>query len=118
MFVDGVDQAQFPGQEMEGADAAAVDGVSAIRDFVLDVTGTEHGLGANNWSLGLIEPTLDATLAILEPTCENGFHLKSFGGLRGLGGWLLPQTPENAGGFQAFSRITKKLGRALRLFKD
>src|ERR1700682_4867297 len=75
--VYGVDQPQFSGQDVEGGDAAAVDGVSAIRDFVLDVSGTEHGLPTNDWALGFIEATLDATLAILEPTSENGAHLKS-----------------------------------------
>jgi hypothetical protein len=75
--VDGVDQPQFAGQEMEGTDATTVDGMRAIRDLILDVAGTEHGLGADNRFLGFIQPPLDATLAILEPTRENAFHLKS-----------------------------------------
>ena len=44
--VDVVDQAELPGQEVDGADAAGGDGPGPIGDLVVDVGGGHHRLVA------------------------------------------------------------------------
>src|SRR5205823_3113392 len=43
-LVDGVDQANLTRQQMQGTDTAIGHGVDAVGNFVVDVTGREHGL--------------------------------------------------------------------------
>jgi len=44
-FVDGLGQAEFLDQEMDGADAAAGEGVGLVSDVVMDIGGVKTGSG-------------------------------------------------------------------------
>ena len=81
--IDGVDQADAPGQQMDGPDAAAGDGPGFGRHLVMNVAGRELRLVGDRIAR-LVEPAFDSVLAIAEPATENGLHLKSF---RGRGAW-------------------------------
>ena len=74
--VDGVDQAELPGQEVDGADAAVGDAAAAVADFVVDVAGGEHGSGAVA-EVGLVEASLDPALAAGQFLAYLGVHSKS-----------------------------------------
>ena len=76
-LVDGVDQADAPGEQMDGADAAVGDATRFGRHFVMNVAGREPRFEGDRIAL-LVEPAFDAALAIAEPAAENGLHLKSF----------------------------------------
>ena len=74
--VDGVDEAELAGQQVDGADAAVADAAAALGDFVVDVAGGEHGLGTAA-QVALVEAVLDAALAAGQFLSYAGVHSKS-----------------------------------------
>ena len=73
--VDGVSQAELPHQEVEGAEAAAVEAAGLVADLVVDVAVAEHA-AALLLPLLLAESPLDAALAIAEAPAYLGLHWK------------------------------------------
>ena len=65
-LVDEVDQPDFLGEQVKGADAAVADAVHTLGDFVVDVAGGKDGTIAAN-GFGFVEATLDSALASAEP---------------------------------------------------
>ena len=115
-FVDRPDEAELLRQNKQNADATVGDGLSFIRDVVVDVSGGEswlHEMG----SASFFEPSLDAALAFVEPSAENGFHLKSF---RGFGAWEARYSSSNAKRRRISSFSKKSCADQFRprLFKD
>jgi len=74
--INGVDQANAPGQKVEGADAAVGQAANPVRNFVMNVAGREHGLIEIGHDC-LIQASLDATLAVGEFSPYDLFHSKS-----------------------------------------
>ncbi len=64
-LVDGVDQADLPGQGVDGADAAVGDAAAAVGDLVMDVGRRELRPVAIP-ELGLVQAAVDAALAVGE----------------------------------------------------
>jgi len=60
-IVDGVDESDASGQEVERADAAVGDAAVPLGDFVVNVGGLEGGL-VEILELGFFEPVADASL--------------------------------------------------------
>src|SRR6185369_12470804 len=75
-LVNPLDEAEPPGQEMEGTDASVSDAAGAVADLVVNVAGREHGLRTTT-EVGLIEAALDPTLAGLELLVYRGVHSKT-----------------------------------------
>src|ERR1700692_3765608 len=101
--IDGLDQADTPGQKMEGADAAVSQAVHAVRDLVMNVAGREHGslqIGHDRF----IQTPFDATLAVGEFPPYDLVHSKS---LLASGVKFVDtlQTPEKCEGFEFFQKI-------------
>jgi hypothetical protein len=74
--VDGVDQAQASGQQVDGADAAGADAAAAAGDLVMDVAGGEHGSVAAT-DIGPVQAAFDAALVVVQASSYDGFHSKS-----------------------------------------
>ncbi len=64
-FVDGVDQADLPGQNVDSADAAVGQAARAVGDLIVDVAGRELRSVAIP-ELGLVQAAVDAALAVGE----------------------------------------------------
>ena len=75
LIVDGLNEADASGQEVEGADAAVGDAAVAVGDFVMDVGGREDGL-VDVVELGLVEPSVNPTLAAFQLSSYLGIHSK------------------------------------------
>src|SRR5271168_658010 len=74
--INGVDQADAPGQKVKGADATVSQAVHAVRDLVMNVAGREHGalqIGHDRF----IQTPFDATLAVGEFSPYDLVHSKS-----------------------------------------
>jgi hypothetical protein len=75
-LIDGVDQAELAGQDVNGADAAVGNALAAVAEFVMDVARGEHGLVALV-ELGFVEAPGDAALAVGQFFGYSRFHSKS-----------------------------------------
>jgi len=73
--VNGIGQVQLPHQQVQGADAAAVQPLRLVADLVVDVVIPEHALALLG-PLLFAQAALDAALAITETPSYLGFHLK------------------------------------------
>ena len=115
--VDGVDEAELAGQEVHGADAAVADAAAAVADFIVDVAGGEHGLGAAaQVGLGRGGAECGACGGPVAGVCL-AFTRNPL--VTGLMSWLTHSSnPGNAEGFRVFSRILPPSRRQLRLVKD
>jgi hypothetical protein len=67
LAVDGVNEAELPGQGVQGTNAAVANAANACRRFVMNVAGGEHGL-ATATEVGFVEAALDASLAVVKPS--------------------------------------------------
>ena len=76
VLVDVVDQADLPGQEVDGPDAAGCDGPGAIGELVMDV-GSGHHRG-RSFDAGLIlDAAEDSPLASVQLAMDIGIHSKA-----------------------------------------
>jgi len=73
--VDGVGQAQPLDEELEGAEAAGVQALGLVAEFVVDVAVAEEAAVLLGPLLGA-EAVSDTALAIAEPAAYLGVHLK------------------------------------------
>jgi hypothetical protein len=81
-LVDGVNEADASGQQVEGADAAVGNAVNALGDFIKNVAGTQHRFGDIS-EFGFVESVLDLAFAVGQPMRYRGFHSKTpFGSWR------------------------------------
>jgi hypothetical protein len=74
--VEGLDQTDLSGQQVDGADAAVSDAVAAAANFIMDVAGGEHGL-VTTPQLGFIQATLNTALAVSQLAGYSRVHSKS-----------------------------------------
>src|SRR5262249_7768093 len=74
--VDGVDQADVPGQGMDGADAAVGHAAAAVGDLMVDVAGREHRLAAST-ELSFVQAPLQAALVVVQFSSYRSMHSKS-----------------------------------------
>ena len=87
---------------MDGTDAAAEESIGFVRDFVVDVGGSELRFDGGS-VFRFVEAALDSVLAVGEPAWEDVPHLKSFcvGGVWECGYFLKHrQSPEDFKYFQ------------------
>jgi hypothetical protein len=77
--VDGVDQADLPGQGVDDANAAVDESAAAVGDLVMNVAGGDRGPGAIA-ELGGVEAALDAPLAVGQSAGYGSCHSKSSAG--------------------------------------
>ena len=103
LVVDGVDEADPSGQEVEGTDPAMGDAAVALGDVVVDVAGREDGL-VEVLELGLVEPSLKAALAAFQFSSYLGVHSKRLFPWSGEL-WLLSQTSRKTQEFRVFSKL-------------
>src|SRR5271154_3935042 len=74
--IDGIDQADAPGQEMHGPDAAMSQAAHSVSDLIMNVAGREHGslqIGHDRF----VQTPFDATLAVGEFSPYDLVHSKS-----------------------------------------
>ena len=100
--VDAADEAEFAGEKVEGADATVHDAAAAIRDLVVNVGGSEDGLGRTAAVVG-VETAFDAPLAVVELLVYRRVHSKTL--VVGVDGETVysSDTPGNTRVFEFFS---------------
>jgi hypothetical protein len=76
MFIDRVDEADLPSQEVDGTDAAVSESPSAPGDLVVNVRGRVHR-PFHPVEVVLIEPLVDTALAGVELGAYGRVHSKS-----------------------------------------
>ena len=76
VLVDVVDQAELPGHEVDGPDAAGCDGPGPLGDLVVDVGGGHHRLVAFDAGL-ILDAAGDSPLACGELSADSGVHSKT-----------------------------------------
>ena len=101
--VDGLGQAQLAHQEVDGADTAVADAPATVADFVVDVAGGEHGLGAAA-QVVFVQTFLDAALAAGELLAYSGVHSKSLHGRGDACCGDTHRTPEMPKDFEFFQK--------------
>src|SRR6056297_2700977 len=74
--VDVVDQAELAGQQVDGPDAAGCDAPDLLGEFVADVGGGRHRLGAFDAG-AVLQASGDSSLASGEFAAETGVHSKA-----------------------------------------
>jgi hypothetical protein len=115
VLVDGIDEADALGQQVESADAAMADGLNAVSDFIVDVGGAKHG-PLDVAEAFLVESAFDSALAFGELPAYLGVHSKSLSvGVDGCS--LQHQTPQKHQGFRVFSIYCLAETRRVRLIK-
>src|SRR5260370_283516 len=75
-LVDGVDQADAPRQQVDGADAAMGDAVDPVADVIVNIPGGEHGLLVAA-DVRLVQATVNAALAVGQFSPYDLVHSKS-----------------------------------------
>ena len=100
VLVDVPDQAELPGQEMDGPDAAGGDGPGPIGDLVVDIGGGHHRLMPLDAGL-ILDPSGDPPLATVQLAVETGVHSKASWGRTVVEVKYLDCSPE-PGGFRAY----------------
>jgi hypothetical protein len=114
--VDGLREAEFPQQELDGTDAARGDGASLVGDVIVDIRCGEDGLW--RWGGdGPIEPLANFPLAVGVMSVWNRAHSKSPCGLgHGIcvGQSNVPETP---GDFEFFIHDSRDSRLGPRLVK-
>jgi hypothetical protein len=74
--VDGLGQAKLSGKGMDGSDASDGESAGPLGNFIMDVAGSQDGLGAAT-EVVFVEASLDASLAVGQFLPYALFHLKS-----------------------------------------
>jgi hypothetical protein len=77
-FIDRLDESNFLDQGVNGSDAAVDESTSAVGDFVVNVGGGVHR-PLHSPKVMLVEPPLDASLAVGQLGSYLGTHSKSSG---------------------------------------
>ena len=103
--VDGLGEAELAHQQVHGADAAVADAAAAVADFVLDVAGREHGLGAAA-QVALVQAFLNPALAAGQLLAYLGVHSKSLHDSGLMRTCNTHQTPEMPRDFEFFMTST------------
>jgi hypothetical protein len=75
-IIDGLNEADFAGEQMEGAYAAGSEAMYAIGDVVMDIGSGEHRFGAIA-EFGFIEPPINLPLAVRQLLTYGSIHSKS-----------------------------------------
>ena len=96
VVIDVTDQAEFPGHEVDGPDAAGCDGPSPIGDLVVDIGGGHHRLVSFDAGL-ILDATEDSPLAAGEFSADSGVHSKTSWRRMGEGVKYLDYPPESGG---------------------
>src|ERR1700722_455864 len=100
--VDGLVEAEFAHEQVHGTDTAVANTAAALTDFVLNVAGRKHGLGAPA-QVFLVQAFLNPLLATGQLLAYSSVHSNSFFVTRATSGWHYSSNPGNAEGFRAFS---------------
>src|SRR5262249_51976103 len=74
--VDGVDQADVPGQGMDGADAAVGHAAAAVGDLMGEVAGREHRMAAST-ELSFVQAPLTSAHGVFKFSTYRSMHSKS-----------------------------------------
>ena len=114
-LVDGLDQAGPTSEGVDGTDAADGDAAAAVGDFIMNVAGGHHGLGAIA-ELRLVQTALDAALAVSQFLSYDRVHSKSSRGF-GVGETRYSIKHRKSQGISSFSEKTSTQCRRLRLLK-
>ncbi len=76
-LVQSINKPKLPCQGMESTNTSDTNASRPLTDFIVDVAGGEHGLGATA-EIGFVQAAVSAALAIPELTAYLGSHSKSF----------------------------------------
>ena len=107
------DQADLPGQEVDGPDAAGCDGPGPVGDLVVDVGGGHHRLVAFDAGL-VLDAAEDSPLASVQLAVDIGVHSKTSWG-RTVEGCEVPRLFAKTRGFSSFPA---SISLGLRLVED
>src|SRR6185312_10241297 len=76
VLIDVPDQSEFPGQEVDGPDAAGRNAPDLLADLVVDVGGGHHRLVAFHTGF-VLDPAEDSPLASAQLAVDIGVHSKA-----------------------------------------
>src|SRR5512135_538783 len=110
VLVDVLDQADLPGQEVDGPDAARGDAPDRLGDLVADVGGGQHRLGALDAGL-VLQSAADPPLESGELAVDTGVHSKTSWRRTGEG----RESPRLFAETGWFSSLSASAGLGLRL---